>query len=112
MFKLRILFNSSKKYRLFNEKLLNNFYYNKSFSSFSYDNGIITYNKNTKTWFIDNSLKKDLIILEKSKQDTNYQNNIINNNNNNKLNIQKRIDKFRKMEMSESHSTEPFIIKN
>ena len=108
MFKLRILFNNSKKYRLFNEKLLNNFYYNKSFSSFSYDNGIITYNKNTKTWFIDNSLKKDLTILEKSKQFTNYQNNNINN----KLNTQKKIDKFRKMEMSESHSTEPFIIKN
>ena len=108
MFKLRILFNNSKKYRLFNEKLLNNFYYNKSFSSFSYDNGIITYNKNTKTWFIDNSLKKDLIILEKSNQATNYQNNNINN----KLNTQKKIDKFRKMEMSESHSAEPFILKN
>lgn len=107
MFKLRILFNSSKKYRLFNEKLLNNFYYNKSFSSFSYDNGIIIYNKNTKIWFIDNSLKKDLTILEKSKQTINSSNNIINN----KLNIQK-IDKFRKMEMSESHSVKPFIIKN
>ena len=103
-----MLFNSSKKYRLFNEKLLNNFYYNRSFSSFSYDNNIITYNKNTKTWFIDNSLKKDLIILEKSKQTTNSQNNIIND----KLNIQKKIDKFRKMEMSESHNAEPFIIKN
>ena len=100
-----MLLNSSKKYRLFNEKLLNNFYYNKSFSSFSYDNNIITYNKNTKTWFIDNSLKKDLVILEKLKQTTN-------SNNNNKLNIQKKIDTFRKMEMSESHSTEPFIIKN
>ena len=97
-----MLFNNSKKYRLFNEKLLNNFYHNKSFSSFSYDNGIITYNKNTKTWLIDNSLKKDLIILEKSKQATNYQNNNINN----KLNIQKKI------EMSESHSAEPFILKN
>ena len=107
-----MLFNSSKKYRLFNEKLLNNFYYNKFYSSFSYDNNIITYNKNTKTWFIDNSLKKDLELLEKSKQTTNYQNNNINNKLNNKLNKQKKIDKFRKMEMSESHSAEPFIIKN
>ena len=110
-----MLFYNSKKYRLFNEKLLNNFYYNNSFSSFSYDNNIITYNKNTKTWFIDNSLKKDLIILEKSKQTINSNNNNINNNINNinnKLNTQKKIDKFRKIEMSESHSTEPFIIKN
>lgn len=96
-----MLFNNSKKYRLFN-----NFYYNKSFSSFSHDIGIITYNKNTKTWSIDNSLKKDLTILEKSKQTTNSQNNNINNNINNKLDTQKKI------EMSESHSTEPFIIKN
>ena len=107
-----MLFNNSKKYRLFNEKLLNNFYYNKSFSSFSYDNGIITYNKNTKTWFIDNSLKKDLEILEKSKQPANSQNNIINNNINNKLNTSKKKYKFSKIEMSESHSAEPFILKN